>query len=266
MHAEAVWRLGDEYPGDARREFGDRRSRWRRRVGGANLNNVCCWLTSLFPVKAQDEVFGADPDTCVSGVLNPTATVKKVGRLPRLSGTWHYNSGGWHAQWAVLGLPIVNEAGEPIDQGLAMIPMSDLEREDTWFVAGMKASGSIACMPRTCSFPIIAYPVGAAGHRGQISDRNARRGVLSLGVRRASLHHSGWADPRIGPGRAGIRAAKGGVAHDRLYVLREANRIGRVSASTRRCGDDDRYRAFSCLSGGGRRRRGRRARRLSGSC
>ena len=33
--------------------------------GGAawvvNLNNVCCWLTSLFPVKAQDEVFGADP-------------------------------------------------------------------------------------------------------------------------------------------------------------------------------------------------------------
>ena len=44
----------------------------------ANLNNVCCWLTSLFSVaSAQDEVFGADPDTCVSGVLNPTATVKK---------------------------------------------------------------------------------------------------------------------------------------------------------------------------------------------
>ena len=39
-----------------------------------NLNNVCCWLTSLFPVRAQDEVFGNDPDTCVSGVLNPTAS------------------------------------------------------------------------------------------------------------------------------------------------------------------------------------------------
>ena len=43
----------------------------------ANLNNVCCWLTSLFPVKAQDEVFGADPDACVSGVLNPTADATK---------------------------------------------------------------------------------------------------------------------------------------------------------------------------------------------
>ena len=73
-----------------------------------NLNNICCWLTSLYPVKAQDEVFGNDPDACVSGVLNPTASVKKEGDGYRIvSGTWHYNSGGWHAQWAVLGFPIV---------------------------------------------------------------------------------------------------------------------------------------------------------------
>src|SRR6202161_2577326 len=95
----------------------------------ANLNNVCCWLTSLFSVCAQDEVFGRDPDTCVSGVLNPTATVEKEpGGYRVVTGEWHYNSGGWHAQWAVLGLPIVNDAGEAIDQGLAVIPMSDLER------------------------------------------------------------------------------------------------------------------------------------------
>jgi alkylation response protein AidB-like acyl-CoA dehydrogenase len=109
-----------------------------------NLNNICCWLTSLFPVKAQDEVFGVDPDTCVSGVLNPTATVTKVAGGYRVTGQWHYNSGGWHAQWAVLGMPIVNGAGEPIDQGLALLPMADLERVDTWFVAGMKSSGSIS--------------------------------------------------------------------------------------------------------------------------
>jgi alkylation response protein AidB-like acyl-CoA dehydrogenase len=109
-----------------------------------NLNNICCWLTSLFPVKAQDEVFGADPDACVSGVLNPTATVKKVDGGYRVTGQWHYNSGGWHAQWAGLGMPIVNDAGETIDQGLALFPMSDLERIDTWFVAGMKSSGSIS--------------------------------------------------------------------------------------------------------------------------
>jgi alkylation response protein AidB-like acyl-CoA dehydrogenase len=133
----------------------------------ANLNNVCCWLTSLFSRKAQDEVFGADPDTCVSGVLNPTATVKKEpGGYRILSGKWHYNSGGWHAQWAVLGLPIVNDAGEMIDQGLAMIPMADLEREDTWFVAGMKATGSIALHAKNVFIPehrILSVPQAIEG-------------------------------------------------------------------------------------------------------
>jgi alkylation response protein AidB-like acyl-CoA dehydrogenase len=133
----------------------------------ANLNNVCCWLTSLFPVRAQDEVFGSDPDTCVSGVLNPTATVKKeLGGYRVVTGEWHYNSGGWHAQWAVLGLPIVNDAGEPIDQGLAMIPMSDLERVDTWFVAGMKSSGSICLRAKNVFIPdhrILSVPQAIEG-------------------------------------------------------------------------------------------------------
>ena len=131
-----------------------------------NLNNICCWLTSLFPVKAQDEVFGPDPDACVSGVLNPTATAKKVAGGFRISGTWHYNSGGWHAQWAVLGMPVVNEAGEAIDQGLAMIPMTDLERVDTWFVAGMKSSGSIGLKANDVFIPdhrILSVPRAIEG-------------------------------------------------------------------------------------------------------
>src|SRR6516162_1471024 len=59
-----------------------------------NLNNICCWLAALFPVRAQDEVFGANPDVCISGVLNPTATVRKVDGGYRVTGQWHYNSGG----------------------------------------------------------------------------------------------------------------------------------------------------------------------------
>ena len=103
----------------------------------------------------------------MSGVLNPTATAKKEpGGYRILSGTWHYNSGGWHAQWAVLGLPIVNDAGEMIDQGLAMIPMADLEREDTWFVAGMKATGSIALHAKNVFIPdhrILSVPQAIEG-------------------------------------------------------------------------------------------------------
>jgi len=131
-----------------------------------NLNNICCWLTSLFPVKTQDEVFGVDPDACVSGVLNPTATVKKVNGGYRVTGQWHYNSGGWHSQWAVLGMPIVNDAGEAIDQGLAMFPMADLERVDTWFVAGMKSSGSISLKANDAFVPehrVLSVPRAIEG-------------------------------------------------------------------------------------------------------
>src|SRR3990170_5018370 len=42
------------------------------------LTNVCAWMTSLFSAKAQDEVFGADPDAKVSGVLTPTSEAVRV--------------------------------------------------------------------------------------------------------------------------------------------------------------------------------------------
>ena len=117
------------------------------------LTNACSWLAGLYPLKTQDEVFGADPDARISGVLAPSASASKVAGGFRITGKWYYNSGGWHAQWAVLGMPIVNDAGETIDQGLALIPMTDLEREDTWFVAGMRASGSICLVAKDVFIP-----------------------------------------------------------------------------------------------------------------
>lgn len=106
------------------------------------LTNVCAWLTGLFPVQAQDEVFGADPDAKVSGVLTPTSTSEKVDGGHRVTGRWYYNSGSFHATWAVMGIPITDENGTVIDQGLALIPTSEMTLEETWFVAGMKSSGS----------------------------------------------------------------------------------------------------------------------------
>ena len=36
----------------------------------------------------------------------------------------------------------MNESGDPIDQGLALIPIGDMSIEDTWYVAGMRGTGS----------------------------------------------------------------------------------------------------------------------------
>jgi alkylation response protein AidB-like acyl-CoA dehydrogenase len=106
------------------------------------LCNVCAWLTGLFSEQAQDEVWGSDPDAKVSGVLTPTAEAIKVDGGFRLTGRWFYNSGSWHASWAILGFPILDDNGQLVDQGLALVPFTDLEIEETWFVAGMSSSGS----------------------------------------------------------------------------------------------------------------------------
>jgi alkylation response protein AidB-like acyl-CoA dehydrogenase len=106
------------------------------------LGNVCAWLTGLFSEQAQDEVWGADPDAKISGVLTPSCESVKVDGGFRVTGRWFYNSGSWHSSWAILGFPIVNADGEMIDQGLALIPFTDLSIEETWFVAGMSSTGS----------------------------------------------------------------------------------------------------------------------------
>jgi alkylation response protein AidB-like acyl-CoA dehydrogenase len=106
------------------------------------LVNVCNWLVGLFPQQAQDDVFGTDPGTLVSGVLAPTSTAVKVDGGWRVTGKWFYNSGSWHATWAGLGIPVTDASGDVVNQGLALIPRADLTLEDTWFVAGMKSTGS----------------------------------------------------------------------------------------------------------------------------
>jgi alkylation response protein AidB-like acyl-CoA dehydrogenase len=108
------------------------------------LINVYNWLTGLFSEKAQDEVFGADPRARVSGVLAPTSQCRRTKGGWRVTGKWYDNAGSLHSTWSVLGVPITNVGGEVVDQGLALIPSTDLEVEDTWFVAGMKSTGSNA--------------------------------------------------------------------------------------------------------------------------
>ncbi|HEX5689511.1 MAG TPA: acyl-CoA dehydrogenase family protein, partial [Roseiflexaceae bacterium] len=107
-------------------------------VNGSN------WLAStIFPEETQREVFSA-PGTRVSGVLVPReAKVKRVeGGYLIEEGKWGFNSGSYHAQWAGLGIPLVNERGEVVDQGFALLPMEDVERLNDWNMIGMQGTGS----------------------------------------------------------------------------------------------------------------------------
>ncbi|HEY3776263.1 MAG TPA: acyl-CoA dehydrogenase family protein [Solirubrobacteraceae bacterium] len=106
------------------------------------LINVCNWMASTLPEQGQHDIFGTNPEARVAGVLNPSTEVRRVDGGYRVSGQWPWASGSWHADWALVGIVVPDEDGAPVDQALAFIPMSELSIKETWFVAGMKGTGS----------------------------------------------------------------------------------------------------------------------------
>ena len=64
------------------------------------------WLVGYWPLQAQQEVFGENPDTLLSSSLNPgKSTCEPVKGGYRLSGRWEFSSGCDHAGWVMLGAP-----------------------------------------------------------------------------------------------------------------------------------------------------------------
>jgi len=95
-----------------------------------SLMNVCAWFVGLWPEQAQLDVWGDDPSSRVAGVLAPTSTATRVDGGFRISGRWSYASGSAHAQWALVGVPLVDSDGGFVDQGVVLVPMNEVTIED----------------------------------------------------------------------------------------------------------------------------------------
>lgn len=174
------------------------------------LCNVVAWMAGLFSEQAQNEVWADNPDAKVSGVLTPTAETTKVDGGYRVTGRWYYSSGSWHADWAVIGLPLVNDDGEAIDQALALIPCNELELEDTWFVAGMRSSGSNCLVAQEVFVPehrLLSVPAAIEGNYAtEHTDESLYRSAF---VPIAALVLAG---PQLGMGRKALEIVRGKAA------------------------------------------------------
>lgn len=106
-----------------------------------SLLNVCTWFATTFSEKAQEEIFGSTPDAKVCGIFTPGSKSERVEGGYLVCGRWPYASGSFAADWATLGIAIDMPEGED-PRALAAIPSSAWTIEPTWFVAGMKGSGS----------------------------------------------------------------------------------------------------------------------------
>ena len=170
----------------------------------ASLVNVCEWLAALFPDRAQQDVWGADPDAWIAGSLAPNGIAVPVEGGWRVTGRWPWASGSMHAQWVACGIHMENERGEMTNLGLSLMPIGDVTVEDTWFMAGMKGTGSNTIVAKDAFVPehrFLPYPPAFEGrYRTEHVDEPVYRVSLvpvtvlilagsQLGVARAALDH-----------------------------------------------------------------------------
>ena len=109
-----------------------------------SLVNACNWMAAgLYPKHVSDEVFDT-PNARCSGVFSARGCKARPvpGGILVEKGMWFFNSGVYHAQWDLLGVPMFDKAGEPIGPGVALVPMSDVKILNDWDTIGLRGSGS----------------------------------------------------------------------------------------------------------------------------
>jgi 3-hydroxy-9,10-secoandrosta-1,3,5(10)-triene-9,17-dione monooxygenase len=94
------------------------------------------WMIGHWPLKAQEEYFAAGPDVLSSSAFAMLGRLQPVEGGFRLSGRWDFSSGSDAATWAMLG------AMGPMGPCMVLVPRSDYEIVDTWFVSGLRGTGS----------------------------------------------------------------------------------------------------------------------------
>jgi 3-hydroxy-9,10-secoandrosta-1,3,5(10)-triene-9,17-dione monooxygenase len=108
----------------------------------ASVVGVHPWQLALFPLQAQEEVWGADTNTRMSSSYAPTGRAEAVAGGHRLTGRWSFSSGCDHATWVLLGAIVPDADGVPADFRTFLLPASDYAIDDVWDTVGLRGTGS----------------------------------------------------------------------------------------------------------------------------
>jgi 3-hydroxy-9,10-secoandrosta-1,3,5(10)-triene-9,17-dione monooxygenase len=100
------------------------------------------WLLALYDPRAQEEVWGQNPDALIaSGIAYPQGRGRRVDGGFVVSGYWNFSSGVDPSDWNMLAT-IVRDGDRVVDHRMCLVPKSDYEVVDDWQVLGMRSTGS----------------------------------------------------------------------------------------------------------------------------
>src|SRR5580704_14516086 len=99
-------------------------------------------ILAHFPDEAQHDVWSENNAACIATSAAPTGKVSIAHGGYRLDGRWSWCSGLAHSQWIMIGGLIFREGEDHPDMQLFLVPVSQVKQDDTWYCAGLRASGS----------------------------------------------------------------------------------------------------------------------------
>ncbi|HUK61258.1 MAG TPA: acyl-CoA dehydrogenase family protein [Stellaceae bacterium] len=102
------------------------------------------WVLGMFPAEAQEFALKNDPRPKIGTSFMPVGKAAPAPGGFRLSGDWSFSSGVDHCDWAILGAPVISEAGGggPPDIRFFLLGPGEFKPHDTWNAVGLKGSGS----------------------------------------------------------------------------------------------------------------------------
>jgi 3-hydroxy-9,10-secoandrosta-1,3,5(10)-triene-9,17-dione monooxygenase len=174
------------------------------------------WHVALFPLEAQEEVWGKDGKVLIASSYAPIGRVHHVEGGFRLSGRWAFSSGIDTAEW-VLTNSLVPEVDNPDRRHgyTFLLPKTDLQVVDDWHVAGLQGTGSKT---------FIADDIFIPAHRAiKLSDTRGLR-TPGLDVNPSPLFRM----PQMNVFLWAVSAPAAGAARGMLQLYKEqaAKRIG----------------------------------------
>lgn len=110
---------------------------------GCSLGAIHQWMLGTFPLQAQEDVWGANPDHIMCGSYAPAVKAEAADGGYMAQGKWHWASNVDNSQWALLGVMFPPDEATPNPHaGFVLVPRTDWTIEDNWYVAGQSGTGS----------------------------------------------------------------------------------------------------------------------------
>jgi alkylation response protein AidB-like acyl-CoA dehydrogenase len=171
------------------------------------------WMISLYPDRAQEEVF-ARGTAKVSGAFTPSATLVPAEGGYVLDGSWRFNTGCRGADWNLVAAILDDAASEAPEMLFAVVPMSELEISDDWHVCAAGGTGSSTTTAKGVFVPAHRIANGEQALEGMTADRwnldvpGRNYGLIGLVMAEAAAVYIGMATAALElfterlPGRA----------------------------------------------------------------